>query len=108
MIIKNDVKFESVTDIADNETSHDLCVLPEQDKRFSNTLSLLASAVIKKRNLSIIQKKIFISSLVKATVVWNKCNLRKWAKIILEICERNSVIPCIGRWNSFFDSLQYL
>ena len=53
-------------------------------------------------------QKIFMSSFAKAIAIWNKCNLRKSAEIIFNICKWNLVTPCITRWISLFESLRGL
>ena len=82
--------------------------MPTQERCFAHTISLIATRDIKKTSYPALHKKIFMSSFAKATAIWNKCNLPKSAEIIFNVCKRNLVTPCITKWNSLFDSLQYL
>ena len=90
------------------ENDEEIFVLPTQERYFAHTLSLIATTDIKKTSYPALHKKIFMSSFKKATAIWNKCNFPKSAEIILNICKRNLLTPCITRWNSLFDSLQCL
>ena len=87
------------------ENDKELIVLPTQERYFAHTLILIATTDMKKTSYPALHKKIFMSSFVEATAIWNKCSLPKSAEIIFNICERNHNTPRITRRNFLFDSL---
>lgn len=95
----------------DQDEVVDFCeiqALPNHVKCASHTLSLLANESVKKALTHQTYKDKHIVVFGKLKLFWRKAGRPKSSEIILAILNRCAVVPSPTRWNSLYDSVDFI
>ena len=83
--------------------------LPPQQKCAAHTMSLISINALKNAEMDNTFKKLNRSMMGKVTALWNKVSRSPAAsERAFNILKRHFVSPCPTRWNSLYDSLQFI
>jgi hypothetical protein len=104
-----DLTFTNVADILDNQTTtqeETEFTLPPHSRCGAHTMNLIAVNDAESANQDAIYKKIYRSTMVKCSALWNKSSRSpQAAEVVREVSGTTLAVPNVTRWNSFFHAV---
>jgi hypothetical protein len=104
---KDACQLDNLNDIVDDHPVEEGVVLPSHMRCCSHTLNLVATTDAEVALSDPAYKKIYRSSMAKATAIWNATSRStKAADAAYDIVKRRFLVPCPTRWNSYYDAVK--
>ena len=101
--------FDCAGDILDSDSAESTVLLPPHMRCCSHTFNLVATTDADKALLVPAYKKLFRSSMAKASAIWNATSRStKAADAAFDLVGHRFSVPCPTRWNSYYDSVTKL